>query len=56
MPDDCIICGKWPEADRWALREMIDKLPLGEEQICDECLLAFLYLLAGGPEPDPSRH
>jgi hypothetical protein len=24
MSDDCIICGKWPEADRWALREMLD--------------------------------
>jgi hypothetical protein len=21
MPDDCIICGKWPEKDRWALRD-----------------------------------
>jgi hypothetical protein len=20
---DCIICGKWPEKDRWALREML---------------------------------
>ena len=27
-PNDCIICGKWPEPDRWALREMIDALPL----------------------------
>jgi hypothetical protein len=29
--DDCIICGKWPEKDRWALREMIDSLPLDDE-------------------------
>jgi hypothetical protein len=28
MSDDCIICGKWPEKDRWALREMLDTLPL----------------------------
>jgi hypothetical protein len=41
MSDDCVICGKWPERDRWALREMIDSLPLDEEQICDECLLSF---------------
>ena len=31
MSDDCIICGKWPEADRWALREMLDTLPLNDE-------------------------
>jgi len=42
MPDDCIICGKWPEKDRWALREMIDSLPLQEiERVCDECLASF---------------
>jgi hypothetical protein len=31
MSDNCIICGKWPEADRWALREMLDTLPLNDE-------------------------
>jgi hypothetical protein len=56
MPHDCIICSKWPEPDRWALREMIDALPLGDDGICDECLMAFLNRLAG-PEPDkPSNH
>ena len=25
--DDCIICSKWPERDRWALQEMLDTLP-----------------------------
>jgi hypothetical protein len=54
MPDDCVICGKWPEADRWALRETIDKLPLGEDKICDECLISFLKQ-AGEPEPDPGQ-
>ena len=35
MSDDCAICGKWPEKDRWALREMIDSLPLQEiERVC----------------------
>jgi hypothetical protein len=37
MSDDCIICGKWPEADHWALREMLDTLPLNDEPICDRC-------------------
>jgi hypothetical protein len=54
--DDCIICGAWPKRDRWALREMIDFLPMDDEHICDECLMAFLHRLAG-PEPDgPSQH
>jgi hypothetical protein len=56
-PDDCVICGKWPEKDRWALRKTIDRLPLGEEQICDECMISFLHRQAGEPEPDdPSKH
>jgi hypothetical protein len=57
LSDDCIICGKWPEKDRWALREMIDSLPLQEKSICDECLLAFWANCVVGPEPDsPSKH
>lgn len=57
MPDDCIVCGKWPEADRWALREMLDTLPLDLESICDECLMAFWQGIAGPPETDdPSNH
>jgi hypothetical protein len=30
--DDGIICSKWPEKDRWALREMNDSLPLDESK------------------------
>jgi hypothetical protein len=41
MSDDCIVCGKWPERERWALREMLDTLPMDDEPICDECLMAF---------------
>jgi hypothetical protein len=26
VSDNCIICSKWPQADRWALREMITEL------------------------------
>jgi hypothetical protein len=34
---DCVVCGKWPERDRCALREMIESLPLQEtEGVCDE--------------------
>jgi hypothetical protein len=55
--DDCINCGKWPEKDRWALRQMIDALPLGEEQICDECLRSFWCGIAEQPEPESqSKH
>jgi hypothetical protein len=44
--DDCIICGKWPEKDRVARRELIEGLPLNADPICDECLTAFWRRLA----------
>ena len=53
--DDCIICGKWPEKDRWALREMIDSLPLHEEPICDECLRNFWRRIVEQPD-SRSKH
>lgn len=57
LSDDCINCGKWPEKDRWALREMIDSLPLQEEPICDECFLRFWRGIAKQPVPEsPNRH
>ena len=38
----CVLCSHWPEADRWALREMIDSMPLrDDEPVCDECQMAF---------------
>jgi hypothetical protein len=53
MPADCIICGKWPEKDRWALREMIDSVPLREiERVCDECLVSFWNGIVVQPGPD----
>jgi hypothetical protein len=52
MSGDCIICGHWPEKDRWALREMLDTLPIDIELICDDCLLAFWKNCVVGPEPD----
>jgi hypothetical protein len=58
MSDDCAICGKWLEKDRWALREMIDSLPLQAiERVCDECLEGFWNGIVEQPEPDsPSKH
>jgi hypothetical protein len=42
LEDDCIICGKWPERDRWALRAMTEWLPLQEiESVCEACLMAW---------------
>jgi hypothetical protein len=33
------------------------RLPLGEEPVCDECLMAFWEGIAGPPEADyPSKH
>ena len=40
--DDCVLCSKWPAKDRWGLREMIDRMPLrDDEPVCDECQMAF---------------
>ena len=36
---DCSICGR-PEADREAMRPLIDEIPQNEP-VCDDCLLAF---------------
>jgi hypothetical protein len=50
--NECGVCGKWPTPDRWALREMIDALPLDEEQICDQCLTSFFARLASPVDPE----
>jgi hypothetical protein len=50
--DDCVVCGHWPEKDRWALRETLDTLPMFEE-VCDACLMAFWALIVG---PGPTQH
>ncbi len=57
MPDDCIICAKWPEGARWALREMIAELPFADETICDDCLRAFAVRQFRGAKPKaPTKH
>jgi hypothetical protein len=50
--DDCAICGHWPARDRWALRAMLDTLPMVDE-VCDACLVAFWKCVAG---PGPTQH
>ena len=40
----CVICGDWPERDRWALREMNEWLPLQEiEDVCEACVMAWAH-------------
>jgi hypothetical protein len=55
MADDCIICGNWPERDRWALREMIDRLPLDEDS-CISCRLAILRARSRSARRSASRY
>jgi hypothetical protein len=50
--DDCVVCGSWPPADRWARREMIDRMPL--DGACAECELAFWRGL--GLFREPTKH
>jgi hypothetical protein len=51
--DDCLVCGKWPERDRWALREMIDTVPL--DGVCAACDMAWwrncIVPLIEAPDP-----
>ena len=37
----CAVCGAWPEANRQAMRSLIDDEILLKEPVCDDCLLAF---------------
>jgi hypothetical protein len=38
--DDCVVCGRWPAADREGMREMIDCISLRDD-VCEECEMAF---------------
>jgi hypothetical protein len=54
--DDCAVCGHWPEADRWALREMLDSIPLSDD-VCDDCNVAFFRNLFPDLFPaEPTKH
>jgi len=39
--DECILCGHWPEKDRWAMRDAIEILPLEDDGVCDACFATF---------------
>jgi len=54
--DDCAVCGHWPEADREAMRLLIERIPL--EGVCPACEMEFwrqlgLFDLFG---PPPTKH
>jgi len=51
-PGACAVCSKWPEANRDAMRLLIDVMPQ-HAGICDDCLMAFWERLFAG-EMTPS--
>jgi hypothetical protein len=37
---DCVVCGSWRPAERWARRQITEWLPVGDGQpVCDECMM-----------------
>ena len=51
----CIFSGRWPEKDRWALRDTIEILPLEDNHVCNACFSAVgrKNQMFGGPSQDP---
>ena len=40
LEHDCVVCGSWRPADRWARRQIREWLPVGDGQpVCDECMM-----------------
>ena len=40
--DDCVVCGRWPRAERWARRQITEWLPVGDDEpVRDECMMTF---------------
>jgi hypothetical protein len=38
--DNCVVCGRWRPAGRWARRQITDWLPVRDDQpVCDECMM-----------------
>jgi hypothetical protein len=31
--DDCVVCGRWPPAERWARRQITEWLPVGDDEM-----------------------
>ena len=51
----CVVCSHWPEADRLALREMLNTMPLHDE-VCVECQEAFWRNLGFDKLGQQTRH
>jgi hypothetical protein len=51
--EDCAVCRDWPAKDRWALRQMINRMPL-QEEVCVECQMAFWRSV--GLFNEPTKH
>ena len=50
--DDCVVCGRWPPAERWARRQITEWLPVGDDEpVCDECMLTFWRRLIVWDDP-----
>jgi hypothetical protein len=50
--DDCVVCGRWPAAERWARRQVTEWLPArDDEPVCDECMIAFCWRQIVWDEP-----
>ena len=50
--DDCVVCGRWPPAERWARRQLTEWLPVrDDEPVCDECMMTFWRRLIVWDEP-----
>jgi hypothetical protein len=50
--DDCVVCGRWRPADRWARRQITEWLPVGDDEpVCDECMMAFWRRVIVWDEP-----
>ena len=44
----CPVCGAWPEANREAMRSLINDEIFPKGLVCDDCLLAFWERLFAG--------
>ena len=49
---DCVVCGSWRPAERWARRRITEWLPVGDDQpVCEECIITSWQRLIVWDEP-----
>jgi hypothetical protein len=59
---DCVLCSHLQTYQREAFRATLDTIPLGDDEICDECLMAWwrnaVLPVCDTDEPpdDPTKH